>query len=279
MIGVGPLSIHSIVIVLAVLAAWLAARAVARRLPDKRYRKAAGGMLLDAAFWGFLAARLVYIGRWWEEYSDAPMSMIAISDGGFSWWAGLPVAAAFVWWRTRPFRILRSPVLSGLIVGVAVWVAANGVLSLLLRSAAPLPDLQLMTLDERPVALSAYEGRPVVLNLWASWCPPCRREMPAFEQAQKTFPEIAFVMVNQGETARQAREFLEEEGLSLSDVLLDQASSAMRTLQSRGLPTTLFFDERGQMVDTHLGEITLPVLSSTVLRRFESSALRTTEKE
>src|SRR5699024_3535079 len=55
-------------------------------------------------------------------------------------------------------------------------------------SGPPLPDLDLAALDERPVSLVSYMGQPVVLNLWATWCPPCRREMPVFEQAQAEFP-------------------------------------------------------------------------------------------
>src|SRR5690606_29129202 len=111
--------------------------------------------------------------------------------------------------------------------------------------------------------------RPVVLNLWASWCPPCRRETPAFEQAQSEFPDVAFVLVNQGQTARQAQDFLESEGLNLKDVLLDPSSQAMQAVQSRGLPTTLFFDAQGRQVDSHLGEITMPSLKDKILRRFD----------
>jgi len=278
MIGIGPFSIQAIVVASAVFLAWLAARNIARSLPDTP-KKAAGGLLLDAVFWGFVAGRLAYIAQWWKEYSAAPISMIAIGDGGFAWWVGIPVAAAFVWWRTRSIRILRSPVLSGLGAGILIWVAANGVLSLMLRSAAPLPDLQLTTLDGRPASLSTYEGRPVVLNLWASWCPPCRREMPAFEQAQAEFPHVAFVMLNQGESAQQAQGFLENEGLMLKDVLLDPSSTAMQVLRSRGLPTTLFYNAQGDMVDTHLGEITLATLKNTVQRRFASPHQPGTNKD
>nr|MBF0686023.1 TlpA family protein disulfide reductase [Pseudomonas sp.] len=267
MIGIGPFSIKVVVVAGAILLAWIVARRVARALPDTPH-KAAGGMLLDAAFWGFVAARLGYIAQWWQEYSAAPMSMIALSDGGFAWWVGIPVAAAFVWWRTRSARVLRSPALSGIAAGAVVWVVANGLLSLMLRSAAPMPDLSLSTLDGRPISLSSYAGRPVVLNLWASWCPPCRREMPVLERAQKQFPDVAFVLVNQGESAQQAQAFLESEGLDLTDVLLDPASRAMKTVGSRGLPATLFFDAQGRQVDSHLGEITMPSLKDKVLRRF-----------
>lgn len=270
MIGVGPFSIQVIVVALALLLAWLVARGVARMLPDTSHR-AAGGLLFDAAFWGFVAARLGYIALWWPEYAAAPLSMIAIGDGGFAWWAGLPVAIAFIWWRSRATKLLRRPALSGVAAGCVVWVLANSALSVMLRSAPPMPDLQLATLDERPVTLGAYSGRPVVVNLWASWCPPCRREMPVFEQAQSAFPDVAFVMINQGETAQQARDFLTSEGLRLSDVLLDPSSQAMQALRSRGLPTTVFFDAEGRQVDAHLGEITMPSLKDKLSRRFTQS--------
>jgi len=136
----------------------------------------------------------------------------------------------------------------------------------------------LLTLDERPVSLGSYAGRPVVLNLWASWCPPCRREMPVFEQAQKQFPDVAFVLVNQGESAQQAQAFLQSEGLDLTDVLLDPSSQAMQAMGSRGLPTTLFFDAQGRQVDSHLGEITMPSLKDKVLNRFDKSLQPGTNK-
>ncbi|WP_417276095.1 prolipoprotein diacylglyceryl transferase family protein [Castellaniella sp.] len=277
MSGIGPFPIHVITVIAAVLLAWLTARIVGRRIPDVPY-KAAGSMILDAVVWGLLAARLAYIAQWWGEYSAAPRSMIAIGDGGFVWWVGVLVAVAYIWRRTRSARPLRGPVLAGVTAGVVAWTLAGGVLALLLRSAPPLPDLQLATLNEHPVSLREYAGRPIVLNLWASWCPPCRREMPVFEQAQTEFPDVAFVLINQGESAKQAQAFLESEGLSLTDVLLDPASEAMRTMQSRGLPTTLFFDAQGRQVDMHLGELTMPSLKDKMLRRFDLSFESGTDK-
>ncbi|MDX3895619.1 TlpA disulfide reductase family protein [Pusillimonas sp.] len=267
MIGAGPFPIQVIIVAVALFVAWAAVRSTARRR-SVTSPQAAGGMLFDAAFWGLVAGRLGYIALWWQEYSAAPMSMIAIGDGGFAWWAGIPVALVVVWWKTRSAKTLRIPALSGIAAGVVIWALANSVLSLMLRSAEPLPDLQLATLDDREVSLSAYAGRPVVLNLWASWCPPCRREMPVFEQAQKEYPGVAFVMVNQGESAEQAQAFLKRESLSLTDVLLDPFSQAMQTVRSRGLPTTLFYDAQGRLVDSHLGEITMPSLKDKILRRF-----------
>lgn len=277
MIGIGPFPIHVFTTIAAVLLAWMTARMVARRLPDASY-KAAGSMILDAVVWGLLAARLAYIAQWWEEYSATPMAMIAIGDRGFTWWVGVLVVVVYIWRRTRLTQALRGPVLAGVMAGVVAWVVAGGVLDLIQGSAPPLPDLQLATLDQRPISLSEYAGRPVVLNLWASWCPPCRREMPVFEQAQTEFSDAAFVMINQGESAEQAQAFLESENLTLTDVLLDPSSSAMQTMRSRGLPTTLFFDAQGRLVDSHLGEITMPSLKDKMSRRFDLPSESSTDK-
>lgn len=270
MISIGPFPIQLVGVVAAIFVAWLVTGAVARRLPDVS-PKLADAMLLDAVFWGFIAARLGYIAWWWEDYFAAPMSMIAVGDGGFLWWVGVLAALSFVWWRTRAKQVQRRPVLAGMLTGVASWLVAAGMVGLLLQS-PPMPGVQLITLDERPASLHSYVGRPTVVNLWATWCPPCRREMPVFEQAQAEFPGIAIVMVNQGESAQQAQAFLEGEGLALTDVLLDPFSRTMQTMGTRALPTTLFFNEQGQLVDSHLGEITMASLRSRVARHFAPSA-------
>ncbi|MEJ6655501.1 MAG: TlpA disulfide reductase family protein, partial [Pseudomonas sp.] len=229
--SIGPFSIKVVGVVAAILLAWLVARAVAKRMPDVSH-KLAGVLLFDAVFWGLIAARLGYIAQWREDYFAAPMSMLAIGDGGFSWWVGVLAALAFVWWRTRASQRLRRPVLVGVVTGVAAWFSAGMVVGLLQHS-PPLPDLHLATLEEQPISLLSYQGRPTVVNLWATWCPPCRREMPVFEQAQAAFPEVDIVMINQGESAQQAQAFLKSQGLSLSDVLLDPFSRAMHAVGAR----------------------------------------------
>jgi len=267
MIGVGPFSIQVVTVIAAIVLAWVVARVVAARRPEVSC-KAAGALIFDSVFWGLLAARLAYVVQWWDEYWARPMSMIAVGDGGFIWWVGLGVAIVYIWRRTHRAKGLRIPVLVGVAAGVLAWGVAGAVLNLMRDAAPPLPNLSLTTLDERPVSLSTYAGRPVVLNLWASWCPPCRREMPVFEQAQAELPGVAFVLVNQGESAQQAQNFLDGEGLNLTNVLLDPASQAMKSMRSNGLPTTLFFDAQGRLVDSHLGEITMPSLKDNISRNF-----------
>ncbi|SDR77505.1 Thiol-disulfide isomerase or thioredoxin [Halopseudomonas litoralis] len=277
MMSIGPFSIKVVGVVAAIMLAWLVTRAVAKRMSDVSH-KLAGAVLFDAVFWGLIAARLGYIAQWREDYFAAPMSMLAIGDGGFSWWVGVLAALAFVWWRTRTSQRLRRPVLAGVMTGVAAWFLAGMVVGLLHHS-PPLPDLHLATLEEQPISLLSYQGRPTVVNLWATWCPPCRREMPVFEQAQAAFPEVAIVMINQGESAQQAQAFLESQGLNLSDVLLDPFSRTMHAVGARALPTTLFFDAEGQLVDSHMGELTMASFKSNMSRHFAQSAQPATDEE
>lgn len=272
MIGLGAFPAQIVFVLGAALLAWMSARAVARRAEPAVPHKAAGALLLDALMCGLLFARVGYIARWWQDYWASPMAIFAIGDGGFIWWVGMLAAVAFVMLRTRAAGQARRPVLAGIVVGMTIWFGANGVLDLLRRSAPPLPAVSLATLDAHPVTLDNFRGRPVVLNLWASWCPPCRREMPVLEHAQAAWPGVAFVLVNQGESAQQARAFLNREGLDLEHVLLDPSSKTMQAVGARALPTTLFFNAEGRLVDTHMGELTLAGLKGTLSRRFALSA-------
>ncbi len=267
MTGVGPFPVRVFVVALAVLVAWGVARALARRQPEHP-AKAAGALVIDAFFIGLLAARAAYVLAWWREYAAAPMSVLRIGDGGFTAWAGLAAGIAFVCWRTRAMPVLRRPVLAGIVAGTLAWSAAGGALWWMRQSAPPLPDIALATLDGRDVSLAEYSGRPVVVNMWATWCPPCRREMPVLERAQAAYPDIDFVLVNQGEDLDTIRGFLAAQDLKLRGVLRDPHSRTMAETGTRALPTTLYFDADGRLVDTHLGELTGASLADTLRRRY-----------
>lgn len=87
-------------------------------------------------------------------------------------------------------------------------------------------------------------------------------------------------MVNQGEQASVIQSFLEQEGLVFNHVLRDPASDTMRVMGARGLPTTLFFDSDGRLVDTHMGELTMASLKNTITRRYaQESSPNSTNQE
>ncbi len=118
-----------------------------------------------------------------------------------------------------------------------------------------LPDLTLKRLGGGEVNLQQFKGRPVVINLWATWCPPCRAEMPLLAEAQSRYSGVTFVFVNQGEDEATIRKFLDEKGLVLEWVLLDPESKLSHLLRANGLPTTYFFDAEGNLVALHPGQL------------------------
>lgn len=267
MTSIGPFSVHVIIVALAALIAWLVARRMQRAARDSATRKTAADLVLDALLVGLVAARVSYVARWLPQYLATPASIIAIGDGGFDWWIGLPAAVVFVLWKSRRARALRRPALLGIAAGMLAWAGMQTTLTLLQRATPSLSALQLESTDGATASVGQYTGKPVVLNLWATWCPPCQREMPILAQAQSEYPGVVFLMVNQGEQAPAVQRFLQQKGLKFDHILLDPLSESMLTFGSRGLPTTLFFDASGKLVDSHMGEITAARLKDVVEHR------------
>lgn len=207
-----------------------------------------------------LGARLAFVLEYASLYAAQPWKIIDLRDGGFTAWAGiglaLPVAGLLAWRTPR----LRVALLAGLGVGLLSWAAGHWLLD---RQAAAqsLPALTLQDLRGKPQRLADYRGQPLVVNLWASWCPPCRREMPVLQQAHITASQVRFLLVNQGESPEVVRRFIEEAGLQSLPVLLDPAGQLGGQVGSRMLPTTLFYDRHGQLRASHLGELSAASLS------------------
>lgn len=259
----GPFPLSVALLALALALGWLTTRRLANHMPALPAR-AATGLLADSVLAGLLMARLAYVGWWWRDYLDSPWSVIAIGDGGFYIAAGVPAAVLFVLWASRARHALRRPVLAGLVMAMAVWFTAQGLVRLLQASAPTLPGITLTRLDGRPLALSSLQGQPVVLNLWATWCPPCRREMPMMTDLAANTPGVDFVFANQGEEAAQVLAFLEAEGLPAEGMIRDPRNRLMATLDAVGLPSTLVFDAKGRLVAAHTGEISRAALTRMI---------------
>lgn len=117
-----------------------------------------------------------------------------------------------------------------------------------------LPDaLVLSNLQGQPVDLNDFKGQPVVINFWATWCPPCVREMPLL--ASYAEEGLTLVLINQGETVDVITDYLDSAGLTFEHMLLDPRQMALQAMQVRGLPTTQFFDAEGRLVNEHTGEL------------------------
>jgi thiol-disulfide isomerase/thioredoxin len=222
-----------------------------------------GNVLSDMLVAALLAARVAFVITWFELYRAAPWSMLDIRDGGFTPWAGIAAALLVALWHGWRNPAGRKPLLIAVAAGALAWSAMFGVRHMIDNEPATLPTTPLMTLAGAPADLATLAaGRPMAVNLWASWCPPCRREMPVLVAAQQQYPGVAMAFVNQGESADTAQHFLSAAQLQLSNVLLDAGTALGKQVGSMALPTTLFYDKHGRLIDTHLGELSAASLAN-----------------
>ena len=213
----------------ALLGGWLAARGGGRN---------AEPVLFNLLLLGLLVARLAFVVRYWPQYRGDFAQMLDIRDGGFLAWPGLlaAVLGALFWAWRRP--ALRRSLGVGASLGLAFWLLGSLGLGIYERGTR-LPELSLRNAAGESVQLADFRGRPLVINLWASWCPPCRREMPVLQQAQAENPDVVFLFANQGESAETVRHFLQGENLRLDNLLFDNGGQLGQQVGSVALPTTV----------------------------------------
>ena len=130
------------------------------------------------------------------------------------------------------------------------------------------PDFTVYDIDGNPVHLSDFKGKPVVLNFWASWCGPCKMEMPDFNEKYLELGEnINFIMVNSTDGSREtveiASEFIKSTGYSFP-VYYDNDSDASMKYGVYSLPTTFFIDADGNFVTYATGAISGDILQKGI---------------
>lgn len=114
------------------------------------------------------------------------------------------------------------------------------------------PDFTAVNADGESVSLSSMEGKPVVLNFWASWCPPCKSEMPDFQKAYEIYgDDIQFMMVNLTDGSRETKEtaaaYVKEQGYTFP-VYYDVDQEGAYAFYVSSLPATYFIDENGVII-------------------------------
>lgn len=223
----------------------------------------AGDLAWAAILAGVIAARLTYVAIHYEAFLPEPWAILAVWQGGFTPWAGVLAGIAFILIARKSSR--PAIALSG---GAAflflVSIITGNVLER--RQQVPFPaGMTVETLQGTEVHLGTLKGQPFVVNLWASWCGPCRREMPMLIDVAVA-SSVPVLMINQGETAEQAVRYLEREGLPADMILLDADQRLSAGLGSRALPITVFVDARGNIRKRHVGEISRAALLEGIER-------------
>ena len=135
----------------------------------------------------------------------------------------------------------------------------------------PAPDFELIEAGSgNMLRLSDFRGRPVLVNFWATWCAPCRTEMPALEEAAATYRDagLQVLAVNFGESQPAVLAFAGELSLQLP-LLLDSDGAVQQSYRVPGYPSSYFIDRQGRVAAVHLGILTEDQLSArlaTILR-------------
>ncbi len=157
------------------------------------------------------------------------------------------------------------------IVGLLLIVLAPFAASLLYAGAAnglpldrlankgdntPAPNFSLPSFAGGDIDIAGYRGHPVVLNFWASWCPPCRAEAPAVQRVWDTYRDqgVVFLGVNSSDNDRAARAYLQEYGVTYPNVR-DDAGDVAPLYHADSLPTTILIDRDGRIVARRVGAV------------------------
>jgi len=129
----------------------------------------------------------------------------------------------------------------------------------------PAPDLQLQDLDGQPTSLVDYRGQVVLVNNWATWCPPCRQEMPILEAFYTDHHQQGFtiVAIDAGDAPGVVREFVDNYGMSFP-VWIDPTSQALNRFRNNYLPSSYLIDEAGQVIMVWSGAVTRASLEENI---------------
>jgi thiol-disulfide isomerase/thioredoxin len=120
----------------------------------------------------------------------------------------------------------------------------------------PSLDFTLESLEDQNISLSDFKGTPVMVNFWATWCPPCRAEMPLIQAyAKANQDEVVVLAVNAGEDKATIQSFATAQNLDDLVFLLDPDNSVASLYRIPGFPTSLFVDAEGLLTAVHIGEL------------------------
>lgn len=149
------------------------------------------------------------------------------------------------------------------------WVNGDGSADLsnesLSEETVSAPDFTLQDLNGNTVSLSDFKGKYVFLNFWATWCGPCRQEIPAMEEIYNKYQDdLVIVAVNVGEDYDTVSEFAKDYGLTF-EILLDEKQAVASLYQVSGIPTSYFLDQEGNFVSGHVGTMTFESMEEEIL--------------
>lgn len=237
-----------------------------------------------SAWFGLLGARLSFVVMNWDAYRSEPWTALFFWQPGYLFPGGLLTGFAYAIWRVADVSSeLRRHVFISL---AGAYLVAGLLFSALLLSTGffqkpgvagvgdVISEFTLQNLAGETVRFSDLEGRAVILNFWATWCPPCRREMPLLDDMQKAYSEkgLSVIGVDVNEPASLVKSYIESIGVSYA-VWVDAPDGAQgfdktQQLFSKfggvGYPFTLFIDRSGVIRQVYIGELSRGYLHNQI---------------
>lgn len=267
------LDVYRLALAAAVLGAFGLMRLLARPFDVPRRNVERIGMLVILS--GAIAARAAFAAAHWRAYRDAPWSVLYFWRDGYNAPIGVLVAVAVAVIVLGTLHVRRAgayapPVVLGLAgpaallaVFLTVPMVANGGPHLVRGD--PAPTLHMVDLDGAPVSLADDSGHPVILNIWATWCAPCRQEIPMLARAFDAHrgQGLRVIGADRGESRSRIASFRASTAMPYP-AWMDPGASPGRPAPSArlldligapGLPATLFIDPNGTVRGIHIGQL------------------------
>ncbi|MDX5406785.1 MAG: TlpA family protein disulfide reductase [Chromatiaceae bacterium] len=264
-ISIGPLSLPTPVLLLLVSVAL--GLAVARWVGRGQTPTATDALLL-IVLGALLVGRIIFVLRFADSYHTI-WQMLDFRDRGIDPGAAVLAALVLSAVQFRRYATLKKAMLSG-IVSTAVCFSAGSFWLHSQQQQQVLANITLETLSGYPVALpDLAQGKPVVMNIWASWCPPCHREMPHLLAAEQLHPDVRFMLINLQENRATVQEYLRKHQLHFGHVLLDTRGDVASYYGAQGVPATLFFNADGTLSSAHFGEVSKAILQQGIAGAYQ----------
>ncbi|MDH3694118.1 MAG: redoxin domain-containing protein [Gammaproteobacteria bacterium] len=281
---IGPLliSTRTMSFVLSLLLAFWVSGRVANRLGFDKH--AAVSIAERCAWIGIGSARLAYVIIYWGAFSSEPWTILYLWQPGYLPLVGVIAGAAFLLYRllkrnSTERRAYSWAVGSGYSIGALLFVGTLATMNWFtgaqtLRPGNAVPNFVLKSLDDKTIQFLDLEANGVVLNFWATWCAPCRREMPLLNTVNQQYQgkRLKIVGVAVGEPVDLVRRFVDSIGVNypiwanpkIQDNNLDDSSEVYSRFGGVGLPTTWFIDSRGIVKSSYVGELNLALLQERI---------------
>jgi thiol-disulfide isomerase/thioredoxin len=164
----------------------------------------------------------------------------------------------------QPEDEVTTPTVSLQAANTGLTTATSGSLSVGIEEGQLAPDFEFSAFDGRRLRLSEFRGRPVLLNFWATWCGPCRIELPDMQELLRKYEGQGFVIiaVNKGEKFAPADRFLKRLKVELTAFGYDPEQGVANRYGVQGLPHSYFIDSRGVIVRVITGQLTKTLMES-----------------